>query len=443
MAIYSLILWLPVPAKAGIPEIKHIVIIVQENRSPDNLFHGLNKYLPKADIADIGVDSKGQTIQLSPVPLAGAYDLDHSHRAFVQMYDGGKMDGADRITCVAYFGPCPKHPAFQYVQASDVQPYIALARNYSFANRMFQTNQGPSFPAHQFLFGGTSQPTPNSPLFVAGNTQGGTGCIAPSNAFVAMIDPAGRDDTRMYPCFEHQTLADLLDRPPKDPMHPVSWRYYTQGANNIWTAPVAIRHLCEPTGSPATCTDPHWTNGDIMLWPPQVLVDIHKRALKSVSWVIPTGQDSDHPTQNNGSGPSWVASIVNAIGTSPYWANTVILITWDDWGGWYDHVKPPIDSIYSYYEYGFRVPLLVVSPYTPKGYVSDKTHHFGSILRFVETVFDLGRIPPGNFADARADDLGDFFDFTKAPRPFIKIPQTAPASLFLDRSRPMTDADND
>jgi phospholipase C len=439
----GLALGLSAQTRAGIPQISHVVIVIQENRSVDNLFHGLNQYLPLADVADSGVDSKGKVIKLGPVPLKVNYDLDHSHLAFTSMYDGGKMDGADLVKCYPNFGPCPANASFQYVQHADVEPYFEIARNYGFANRMFQSNQGPSFPAHQFLFGGTSQPEAYSPLFAADNTFFGAGCIAPTKAYVDVIDPSGSTNAKTYPCFEHQTLADLLDAPPKNPGHPISWRYYTIGAQSIWSAPDAIGHLCQPAGSPPSCTNPHWTDGDIVFWPPQVLNDIEHRALKSVSWVIPTGQDSDHPLGSDGSGPSWVASIVNAIGGSPYWNNTVILILWDDWGGWYDHVKPPIDSTYGYYEYGFRVPLLVVSPYTPKGHVSQKQHDFGSILRFVETVFDLGRIPPGDFVDARADDLGDFFDFSKPPRPFTHITQPVPSSHFRDPSRKMTPPDDD
>jgi phospholipase C len=121
----------------------------------------------------------------------------------------------------------------------------------------------------------------------------------------------------------------------------------------------------------------------------------------------------------------------------------VVLVTWDDWGGWYDHVKPPIDPIYGYYEGGFRVPLLVVSAYTRKGYVSQKKHDFGSMLRFVETVFDLGLIPPGNFADSRADNLSDFFDFSSPARPFTPIHQPLPESHFRDPKRRMTPPDDD
>ena len=434
----------PAQARAGIQQIKHIVIVIQENRTPDNLFHGLDKFLPEADVATSGMDSKGNSITLEPVPLNVAFDLDHSHNGFTLMYDGGKMDGADLINCFPNFGPCPRNAAFHYARYSDVVPYFEIARNYSFANRMFQTNQGPSYTAHQFLFGGTSQPAPYSTLFAANNAFFGAGCAAPRNAYVTLIDPSGSTNARMYPCFEHQTLADLLDAPPKNPMRPISWRYYTiDDALNIWTAPNSISHLCKPAGSPPRCTDPHWTNGDIVLWPPQVLNDIQQGNLNAVSWVIPSVQDSDHADGTDGDGPSWVASIVNAVGKSAYWSDTAVLILWDDWGGWYDHVKPPIDPTYGYYEYGFRVPLLVVSPYTPKGYVSQKQHDFGSVLRFVETVFDLGLIPPGNFADAKADDLTDFFDFSKPPRPFTTIAQPIPSSHFLDRSRQMAPPDGD
>jgi phospholipase C len=434
----------PSHAQAGIRQIKHIVIVIQENRTVDNLFHGLDEFLPGADVASAGMDSKGNRIVLEPVPLDVPFDLDHSHNGFTLMYHGGKMDGADLIQCFPNYGPCPPNPAFHYVRHSDVEPYFEIARNYGFANRMFQTNQGPSYPAHQFLFGGTSQPEPYSALFAANNAFFGAGCAASTNAYVELIDPSGSTNARMYPCFEHQTLVDLLDAPPKNPMNPISWRYYTiDDALNIWSAPNSISHLCKPAGSPPRCTDTHWTNGDIVLWPPQILNDIEQGNLKAVNWVIPSVQDSDHADGTDGDGPSWVASIVNAVGKSAYWSDTAVLVLWDDWGGWYDHVKPPIDPTYGYYEYGFRVPLLVVSPYTPKGYVSDKQHDFGSVLRFVETVFDLGLIPPGNFADARSDDLSDFFAFSKSPRPFTNITQPVPSSHFRDPKRKMAPPDDD
>jgi phospholipase C len=418
---------LPGSGAAQPRKFEHVVIIVQENRTPDNLFHGLQRVLPRADIADTGFNSIGETIALEPLPLAVPFDLGHLHADFVAMYDSGRMDGADRVWCG---GECPANPPFHFVRYADIAPYFAIAIDYGFANRMFQTNQGPSFPAHQFLLGGTSQPSPFSPLFAAENVlkTGAAGCIAPPDQRVPMIDPNGNEGVEFYPCFEHQTLAG---------------RYYTPDAASIWTAPNAIQHLCGPAANPPRCTAPPWTAGDVVTWPAQILVDIDQRALRGVSWVVPTGQDSDHAFSNDGSGPSWVASIVNAVGQSSYWNNTAVLITWDDWGGWYDHVAPPIDPTYGYYQLGFRVPLLVVSAYTPAGYVSDQRHDFGSILRFVETVFDLGRIPPGNFADARADDLFDFFDFSRPARAFVPIGITVPKGRFLDWTRPMLPPDTD
>ena len=121
---------------------------------------------------------------------------------------------------------------------------------------------------------------------------------------------------------------------------------------------------------------------------------------------------------------------MNTIGQSAYWNNTVILVTWDDWGGFYDHAAPPNDPVHGYFEYGFRVPLLVISPYTPAGYVSNQTHDFGSILRFVEKVFGLPFISPGANVDSRADDLSDFFNFSASPRSFSPISAPYPVSYF-------------
>jgi phospholipase C len=140
-----------------------------------------------------------------------------------------------------------------------------------------------------------------------------------------------------------------------------------------------------------------------------------------------------------------VASIVNAIGTSSYWANTAIIITWDDWGGWYDHVPPPSivndgKSWGSGYVYGFRVPLIVVSPYAKAGYISHVNHDFGSILNLVEKTFSL---PSLGYADARADDLSDCFDFNQAPISFQTINAQFNAAHFLNDKSPRIDPDDD
>jgi phospholipase C len=359
------------------------------------------------------------------------------------------MDRAAGVKCI---GICPSNPQFRFVDnsSSAVNSYLELITQYGWANYMFQTNQGPSFPAHQFLFGGTSAPSAAQDaagVFAAENPSpiNSGGCTSRAFATVALIDPSGLENQSVYPCFEHSTVADIL--PP-----PFTWRYYTvdTAPGALWTAPNAIQHICQSTGPNGTCTGAQWTN-NVDLNSADVLRDISNCTLRSVSWVIPTGNDSDHSGVNDGSGPSWVASIVNAIGGSSncdnntgYWGNTAILITWDDWGGWYDHEPPRIlPAPQGGYQYGFRVPLLVVSAYTPAGYIDNARHDFGSILRFIEHNFGIqeGAL---NFADARAsDNLTGFFRLNGAKRPFQTIHAPLDATFFLNDKRPVTAPDNE
>ncbi len=430
--------------------IQHIFVIFQENRTPDNLFQDPVLIKNGADIVQSGMNSAQQTITLSPIDLGTAgsnpqnYDLSHAHSAFVSMYDGGKMDGADLIPC-SPAANCPPNahpsPQFMYVNPADVQPYFALAEQYTFGDRMFQTNQGPSFPAHQFILAGTSAPTATSNLFASENMSGGSiaGCIAAAGTTVKLITPLGVESSSQYPCFEHVTLTDLLNG------KGVSWRYYAPSAGSIWTAPDAIEHMCQQQtiNGVLTCTGQDWV-GNVIIPQSQVLVDIANGQLAQVSWVIPDGAQSDHAQSNNGSGPAWVASIVNSIGNSPYWANTAIIITWDDWGGWYDHVAPKVvnDGVSwgSGYVYGFRVPLIVVSPYAKAAYISHTTHDFGSILKYIETTFNL---PSLGYADAAADDLSDCFNLTHTPITFQKIPATLDAAHFINDKSAHIDPDDE
>jgi phospholipase C len=444
-------------------KIQHIVIIFQENRTPDNLFHDQNLINAGADIASSGMNSQHQTIQLGQIDLGtngsnpDDYDLGHAHKSFTEMCDFNTstgtcaMDGADLIgvSCNPGVTNCaPPNPQFMYVNPADVQPYFQMAEQYTFADRMFQTNQGPSFPAHQIIISGTSAPAVGSNLFAAENPTGApnpdthTGCTAPQGAVVSLIDPTGSETSNppTYPCYEHPTLTDLLNTAK------ITWRYYASNPGSIWTGPNAIQHMC---GSPhsAACTAADWNNVVLATTqnPAPVLTDIANGQLATVSWVIPNGMESDHALGNDGSGPSWVASVVNAIGNSPYWSNTAIFITWDDWGGWYDHVAPPqvLANCSQWgcgYVYGFRVPLIVVSPYAKPAHISKVTHDFGSILKFVESTFSL---PSLGYADAPADDLSDCFDFSQTPITFKTITAPLKSEYFMNDRRPPTDPDDD
>jgi len=326
------------------------------------------------------------------------------------------------------------------VNPSEIRPYFALAEQYTFGDRMFQTNQGPSFPAHQFIISGTSAPSANSNLFAAENldvASDNAGCIAAPNITVALIDPSGNESQTSYPCYEHPTLTDELNA------KGISWKYYAPSPGSIWTAPNAIQHMCGPNNPPPNgtkCEGTDWVNR-VSLQSPQdpapILTDIGSNNLPAVSWIIPNAKNSDHAGETDGGGPSWVASIVNAIGNSSYWSNTVIFITWDDWGGWYDHVVP---KVINSYEYGFRVPLIVVSPYAKAQYISHATHDFGSILKFIEENWSL---PSLGYADGPADNFSDCFNFHQTPLVFQNIPAARDASFFLHDQRPPEGPDND
>jgi phospholipase C len=432
-------------------KIQHVVVIFQENRSTDNLFQDPVLIGRGADLAQSGKDSSGNTIPLAEIGLGVDYDPGHSHGAFNDMCDLNaatgqcQMDGADKIPVVCNVGAtdCPA-PDLQYgyVDPADVQPYFQMAEQYTFADHMFQTNQGPSFPAHQFIISGTSAPSVGSNLFAADNPRanGATideGCDAGSEATVALIDPTGSESSNppIFPCFEHPTLTDLLEK------KGYTWRYYTPAISSIWNGPEAIGHICG--AQDGACQGADWTS-HVVINNAQVLTDIANNQLVQVSWVIPSGQESDHAGNTTDTGPSWVSSIVNAIGNSPYWANTAIFITWDDWGGWYDHVPPPVLIDCAQwgcgYVYGFRVPLIVVSPYVRAQYISKQQHDFGSILKFIEATFSL---PSLGYADAAADDFSDCFDYNQTPLQFQTVPSALKADYFLNDKTPPTAPDND
>jgi phospholipase C len=309
-----------------------------------------------------------------------------------------------------------------------VQPYWTLAKNYALADRMFQSNTGPSFPAHLYLIAGQSAysiDNPFSQAFLTNPEQ--WSCHAPSGTTVHTMLPSGAPGPAVYPCFDFPTLADELMQ------NGLSWRYYAPkvgvDVGYQWSAFSAIAHIFR---DPAA-----WSN--VVSPETQILTDAAAGNLPDVTWVAPRLVNSDHAQVKThvGGGPDWVASVVNAIGQSPAWKSTAIFITWDDWGGFYDHVTPPnVDAM----GLGFRVPLIVVSPYARRGYVSHVTHEFGSILRFSEEAFDL---PSLRTRDAVSDDLSDMFDFTQAPAAYKKVQTRLNAVDFMTQPSSRTSPDDD
>jgi phospholipase C len=398
----------PVPTTTINPgKLQHVVVIVQENRSVDNLFH----VLPGVDTVSYGLDSNNQPRQLLPVPLQIPYDPDHTHFGFVTEYNSGAMNGFDLEASECGIPPdgykCPSYQnIYTYVQASDIQPYLLLAQRFALADRVLQTNQGPSYPAHFYLVAAQS----GRPMAVAENASNlNGGCDAPEGVRVGYVDLTqpypGLPESHGTPCVDFPTIFDELDAAK------VTWRYYAPYQDNLWNPANGIHHLFASPEFKTNVVYPETT----------ILSDVRNGALRDVSYVVPQLIYSDHPRGSGAQGPDWVATITNAIGESPYWNNTTILVVWDDWGGWYDHYKPmsPPGSPNDPYEFGFRVPLLVISPFVKQaGLIDHKQRDFTSILRFIERTYNL---PALTALDANADDLMGMLDFTHAPLQYTHI----------------------
>jgi phospholipase C len=390
------------------------VIIVQENRTFDNLF----ATFPGADGTRRGKTHNGGSILLRRSNLESPLSPINGYPSWKRDWNGGKMNGFD----VNPIGKVPGTYVYEYVDPAQIQPYWDLAKQYVLADHTFQTQGSGSFTAHQDLIrGGTEIGGARSLIDFPNDWGDPWGCDAPAGTKTSLITVTNQYLALQgpFPCLSYATLRDLLDA------KGVSWRYYTPSfgnfGGNLWNAFDAID---------AVRHGPEWTT-NVISPETDVFTDIKRDTLPAVAWVIPDFKNSDHPGDDSDTGPSWVASVVNAIGESPAWKTTAILILWDDWGGWYDHVAPP--GARRYGGLGFRIPLIAVAPFAKTGYVSHDEYQTGSIVRFVEDNWDLGRL--GTTDVHSADFTRDFFDFTQQPRSFVPI-QSQYSQTYLLRQPP-------
>ncbi|MGB8909892.1 MAG: alkaline phosphatase family protein [Candidatus Cybelea sp.] len=364
--------------------IQHVIVIVQESRSFDNLFAGY----PNADAPTKGLTSTGKYVPLKPISLAnGSCDATYLMGRFDVVYDDGKMDGWNLLDA--------KEPLCPYtrVERSETLRYWDLAKRFALADRMFGSTIYGDFVEQLYLIAGTTKIS--SRVFVVGPpSQVPWGCDAPPGTTTRVLRRGHVQLGGPFPCFtQFPTMANLLDKAN------VSWKCY-YGKDNRWVLNPfqAIQYVVSGPDRTRNMSRPA-TN---------VLTDLRSGHLPAVSWVISPPADSDFPGYERG--PKWVNSIVLATEESRYWAHAAVVVIWDDSGEgrFYDNAAPPqITEV----GLGVRVPMIVVSPYAKRGYVSHTTYQFGSILKFIEENWHLGSL---GSTDKRSQSIGDIFDFNAA-----------------------------
>jgi phospholipase C len=381
----------PAPGE-GVQKIQHIVFLIKENRSFDQYFGTF----PGADGATSGKISTGQTVPLTHAPDLGPFDLGHSWRDAIIAIDGGHMNKFDQVISGDVDGF--RYSYTQFLE-SDIPNYFAYARTYVLADRMFSSMAGPSFPNHLFTVAAQDGGVLDNPH----PQNGAWGCDSDENDTVPVAHPDGKI-TVEPPCFDFQTLADSMEA-----AH-IPWKYYAPSKGHYgyqFSTLDAIRHIRNA---------PLWN--DRVVPDNQFAADALSGNLPAVSWLV-TGSTNDHPGRSVCRGENWTVQQLNAVMKGPDWNSTVVFLTWDDFGGFYDHVPPPSTGNYTM---GPRVPLLIISPYAKRGYISHTQYDFSSFLKFVETRFHL---PTLTDDDKRANDMLDSFDFAGEPQPTLFLQEHA------------------
>lgn len=367
--------------------IKHIVIILKENHSFDNLFGRF----PGADGAAVANLPNGHPVPLIHTPDHILLDIGHDAVAASLAVDQGRMDRFSQLPGAIQDG---KDIADSQYQESDIPLYWSYAQTFTLDDRYFSTIMGPSFPNHLVTVAADSANTVDNPQ---GQIHHAWGCDGGPASVVNAVNPDNGHHYQVKPCFDIPTLADTMQR------YNVSWKYYAPGAfksGYTWSAFDAIRHI-------------RYSN----LWKTNVPSDTQfvKDALTgnlpAVSWLVTSEERSEHPPYSMCLGENWTADQINAVMRGKDWKSTLIVLTWDDFGGFYDHVTPPH---YDYISLGPRVPTLIISPYARPHFVDHQTMDFTSILKFIEEDFHL---PALNHRDASASSLVSSLDFNQKPLP--------------------------
>ncbi len=421
------------PGNSPVGKIKHIVIIIQENRTFDNVMHDFTEPSgAKADTTEYGCDKAGTAHTLASVPFESQYGASNGHAAWEADYDNGKNDGFYTENASSSTTPLTNgNNSLAYLPQAEVQPYFDMATSGALAERYFNGVTAPTYPSHMMFIAASSTWDNNPAHRVIDNPPSGFGCQDQTTTdTVDVLDTDDPNAPPVFPCFTGiNNLTDELDAAGH------TWYYYsfpvtipgeiTPGATEEADSGLDLNAIPSYLQSfqRADFTTNDQTPSE------KVLTDVAAGTLMDVTWVTPDNADSDHPAESTAAGPAWVESVVDAVGESSFYSNTAIFVTWDDFGGWYDHVPPP--QKYAPYGLSFRAPLILISPYARAGQLIDTQLEPGSLDRFIEETFGL---PSMGREDATANSVDDMFDFAQTPKAFTPILSAAkryPASYFL------------
>ena len=383
------------------------MIVVKENHTFDNYFGSF----PGADGATVIQTSTG-TMHAPRAPDKTPRDLCHAHDCALADLAGGAMNGWDSVAGASTNGDNLVYA--QYTEA-DIPNYWQYARHFGLADRFFANVLGPSFPGHMFALAaqaGWSSGNPNTQI-----THPFWGCDQDPSTLITVEDPATCSAKQVFPCFKIPSVPDILPTG-------VDWKFY---GSNFYVLPEIWSMF---NGIDSIRNGPGWSK---VINASQFDTDVDGGTLPAVSWLVDQDLNDEHPNIGGVcNGENWTVGHLNHLMASPYWADTAILFTMDDFGGWYDHVKPP--RAYGCdpagpYGLGFRLPLIVISPYAKQGIFHEVSEQ-ASIPRFVEKVFGatktLSDLDPAA-QDGQANDLLGAFDFTQAPLPpLILTPRSCP-----------------
>jgi phospholipase C len=387
--------------------IKHVVIIVKENHTFDNYFGSF----PGADgISSIQLSSG--TITPPHAPDKTPRDLCHAHSCALQDLSGdwegvsGATQNGDNL-------------AFAQYSETDIPNYWQYARHFTLGDEFFANVLGPSFPGHTFVLAAqvgwaTGNPDTQVTHPYWGCDQDASTRVQVENAYTGTFD-------NVFPCFKIPSVPDVLPAG-------VDWKFY---GSNFYLLP-EIWSMFDAVDS--VRNGPTWSTNVVNA--NTFDSDVANGTLPAVSFLVNQDLDDEHP--NIGGvcdGENWTVGHINALMQSDYWKDTAIIFTMDDFGGWYDHVTPPrrygMDPTNMPYGLGFRLPLIVISPYSKQGIFHEVAEQ-ASIPRFIERVFGstqtLHDLDPAA-QDAQANDLLGAFDFTQTPLPPLVL-QTRSCGLF-------------